>query len=1421
MLVKQEESTLKFGEVLSFRKDIFFDGAVQIDWFYDPQKARIVSENFVFHGSEYFGVSDTSGKKLTDTIQFVHDMAAKVSDDQHVNPLTLAIAGYGTGKSHLAVTLAQLLSGAEYDPIVHQKILNNIKRIDREKADKIAETSERANLVLVLNGMKDFNLNYELLKAAQRSLRLYGCSTDNLKKLNRALETAFRFFERNAVKSIHLFEEKAKAYGYSETGENLIGRLREELGEIDTAFDVINAAYNEINGNEIRWDEGVSATAVLETLLSEYCGMSGPFNKIVIIFDEFGRYLEYASATTTARSGDSALQQIFECAQNAEGSIQVINFIQSDIKSYLQRVDQTSNISRYIGRYDASDKYYLSSNLETVFANLIERTDTEAFKTVVAAWQTQHESDWRNVFESMNRWLPTKGIWKEYSSFRQVVVEGIYPLHPIATFMLSQLSDYLQNRSSLMLLGRYVEEFSELELSENNIPFVYPEALLAGDLFTEMLSAEEEGRQYSQHCIRYNNVLRKYSDKLSVNALKILRANLAMRILRCRNDSYEEVKYALSVFSGLEDSCIEEELVWLENEYAILGYDEHTCCFDFLEDSSGAHDFKTFFKRLRTATPFSYSILEDSKIREWANVLSPQGTNFGSNHKIKTHEWQFEQDMFAISELSEAYISSCLSSWRSAVTPDKAKGKIIWLYLNRDSDEGILERACLLSRLLEGSPIVLMLLNDADDRLKNALCDYIAMQAVSESDQQKYGRHFNDKLEQVEENIRSAFDALKKHRLQITQQGAVAFDDRLGIALTKVFENVYAKAVPFDFDGFDSKQPGKARKAFCSISRLLLSGSLSEETVHSFPADVRNRLEASLYSAGAFSWKVINQNYQIIPPEQKAAREVYDEIVNSLPEGGTISLDELITHLVAPPYGMNDYVAVYMVFTVCGNLSYCLRVVTNGAVYSISSWKDLVIQDNKIDLALIRKSTLKRVNVGAVADRFLHLFAQIDNNMDFEAVPDLRNELETLKQAENVPDELTAQYQLALNKLQEGNRVRLNWNNAREKVMSKYDGLLEQRDIYQGLLAIQLVQGMTFYSCFLNTSYAMTEKQQKEVADLKEEIKKLVDPFIKGWISEQRCKGVEYISAYRNHMGRVQKLLSDLGYVSEASFATSRAEAELSNVEIIRARQELKKNCKEFVEENIVTAVIPYTRLLDWQKRASELLEQIEKYSNSLGADAEKLKGALSKRLEEIKTVIVSIKNDMNGIYDGIYEISSFDDVQIMIDRIQRVCQMGISESDLEDFESLKSTLEAFQRDVREMIELQNDRDAFLNGYETLVRKYENEDLDFDVASILEQVASSIIADLDTRDRAWATRFLETIGNKREDLLVWVDSTRTLPRYLSEETRRKYQTIKESVDRKLSMAKIEDVIFSFKKLQKEEQKVCFELLSSILVTPDE
>ena len=122
--------------------------------------------------------------------------------------------------------------------------------------------------------------------------------------------------------------------------------------------------------------------------------------------------------------------------------------------------------------------------------------------------------------------------------------------------------------------------------------------------------------------------------------------------------------------------------------------------------------------------------------------------------KIKSNKWQFEQDLFSIRDLSSAYIEDCLTKRKGAVSPDKPKGKLIWLYLNRDMEAESVENACQLSRKLSGTPVTLMLLNDADGRLDSALCDYLALRNMSDADCEKFGRHYADRVQQTDKNIR-------------------------------------------------------------------------------------------------------------------------------------------------------------------------------------------------------------------------------------------------------------------------------------------------------------------------------------------------------------------------------------------------------------------------------------------------------------------------------------------------------------------------------------------------------------------------------------------------------------------------------------------------------------------------------------------
>ena len=49
---------MKYQDAIKFRKDLLFNGAVQVGWLEsDPLMAEKVSKHYVFHGPDYHGVA--------------------------------------------------------------------------------------------------------------------------------------------------------------------------------------------------------------------------------------------------------------------------------------------------------------------------------------------------------------------------------------------------------------------------------------------------------------------------------------------------------------------------------------------------------------------------------------------------------------------------------------------------------------------------------------------------------------------------------------------------------------------------------------------------------------------------------------------------------------------------------------------------------------------------------------------------------------------------------------------------------------------------------------------------------------------------------------------------------------------------------------------------------------------------------------------------------------------------------------------------------------------------------------------------------------------------------------------------------------------------------------------------------------------
>ena len=180
--------------------------------------------------------------------------------------------------------------------------------------------------------MNNFNLDAEVLRCARLSLARFGVSDKLLQKLTKSYDIARHFVENMFSLFQDKFNAAANSNGLTVQDTALKNYLLSHVESDNKVIDIINSVYEAVNGDKIAWDRGLSAGDVLLTLQVDLCGEGKPFNKILLLFDEFGRYIEYTAANPTI-AGDAALQQIFEAVQTANGRIIFAGFIQSELKA--------------------------------------------------------------------------------------------------------------------------------------------------------------------------------------------------------------------------------------------------------------------------------------------------------------------------------------------------------------------------------------------------------------------------------------------------------------------------------------------------------------------------------------------------------------------------------------------------------------------------------------------------------------------------------------------------------------------------------------------------------------------------------------------------------------------------------------------------------------------------------------------------------------------------------------------------------------------------------------------------------------------------------------------------------------------------------------------------------------------------------
>ncbi len=261
---------LKLQDIVKFQGDRLFNGAVNIDWFQtDVEKSKKAVKSFIFHGPKYHGVTQddvgyTHGHQLLDTTSFTRAVVRRCCgfDDQ---PFTLAIAGYGTGKSHLALTLAMFLSNPKGE--MAESVLLALKNADSGIGDEINAMlveESRPSLVVALNGIGNFDLTTEITRQVSHQILEYNLDTRPLDDLRPRFKQATNLIQ---MSSKNVIDELLSACDMSKI-DDVINALKKQEEHIYSKVQ----EYFASRGMPIRALGGESVKDIINVICSEYCG---------------------------------------------------------------------------------------------------------------------------------------------------------------------------------------------------------------------------------------------------------------------------------------------------------------------------------------------------------------------------------------------------------------------------------------------------------------------------------------------------------------------------------------------------------------------------------------------------------------------------------------------------------------------------------------------------------------------------------------------------------------------------------------------------------------------------------------------------------------------------------------------------------------------------------------------------------------------------------------------------------------------------------------------------------------------------------------------------------------------------------------------------------------------------------------------
>lgn len=347
-------------------------------------------------------------------------------------------AAYGSGKSHFAIALAALLENTQEQLNILHAFAQHLGEVDATCGELAhGYIDERKRLFPVVLSGNEGSFATAMLRALTRSLDDIHIDVQLSTRFDAAINTIERW-ENHYPDFYQRLKQELKSFN-KQSVSNMLKALQTHDS---TAYDVFVDLYANMTAGAV-FDPLVeqSPELIYRDVSTQLCNQG--YDGIVVIWDEFGRYLE-AHTSQAFGSEAAAIQSFAEtCNYSRDEQLHLLLFTHKELQGYAASLPQSyqQEWSRIEGRFQRHDLSTDPLVAYRLIANAIQHTDP----AVVYHYLNDEMVDW------FIRWSKDYRLFGTLSEqdTRQLIY-NTWPLHPLTVFALAHLSNRVAQNERTM-----------------------------------------------------------------------------------------------------------------------------------------------------------------------------------------------------------------------------------------------------------------------------------------------------------------------------------------------------------------------------------------------------------------------------------------------------------------------------------------------------------------------------------------------------------------------------------------------------------------------------------------------------------------------------------------------------------------------------------------------------------------------------------------------------------------------------------------------------------------------------------------------------------------------------------------------------------------------------------------------------------